>query len=210
MSVTLNIQGPPKVVLFTPLPDDDAVSDFREIFRKKINNGILVAEVESLSGPDLDNKLLNIPKCYEYNTILIVSHGAPDYKIAMQDTELTDAGRIKDWAYWYKSAFDDKLLLFAMCYSGDELNTDPLLHTGMALHVVAPNPANPRLKVTQGAEAMAYFLNVLERFGNIELTPDHLIQAETETNRIFPNVIKLWPYEAYTDFIEQITKGLII
>lgn len=208
MLITLNIQGPPKMVLFTPFPDDNAVSNFREIFRKQINDDILVAEIESRSGSELDKNLLDIPKIYKYNTILIVSHGTEDHKIAMQDSVLALSGRIKDWADWYKSAFDDKLLLFAACHSGDELNTDPLLHIGMALHVVAPNPANPRLKVSQGAAAFANFVNALKLFGNVELTPDHLTQAETETNNIFPNVIKLWPYKASPEFIEQITKDL--
>jgi hypothetical protein len=217
MLATLDVEGPPRVVLFTPFPDNQAIENFRKVFRKSLNDKILVAEIESRSWGELCEQLSHLSKRYDYNALLVLSLGTQNHRIAFQDPDFLLAERKSDvellgdlvrWSSFFRPAFEDRLLLFAASFSGDELNADPLLHTGMALHVVAPDPSNPKLKVVVGAQAMAQFLNTLSDMNKGALTPEDLSEAEIAVNAKFPKIIKLWSYKASPEFIEKVSKGL--
>jgi hypothetical protein len=217
MLVTLNVKGPPRVVLFTPFPDNQAIANFRKVFRESLNDKILVAEIESRSLKELCDQLLHLSERYDYTALLVLSHGTQNHRILFQDPNFPLPERINDVEFlgdyilrssYFRSAFDDKLLLLAACFSGDKLIADPLLHTGMALHVVTPDPSNPKLTVAIGAQAMAQFLNILSNMNKDTLTPEDLSKAEIAVNAEFQNIIKLWQYEASPEFIEEVLKGL--
>jgi len=221
MLVTLNIKGPPRVVLLTPYPDDPkgAVQLFRREFRAAIQDkSILMPEVETRSWHQLCDALAGLPSTHQgYNCLLILTHGTKNHRLAFQDPDfplpssldqVEFLGDLVKWSNFFRSAFDDKLLMFAACHSGDSMNTNPLLHTGMALHVVAPEPSNPSLKAATGAKAMALYLDLLAGKNKSELSPDDLEHVEAEVNIRHHNTLKLWPYEADPAFVEHMDREL--
>ena len=218
MLVTLDIKGPPRAVLLTPYPDNAAVRQFRDHFRHALSNKtILVSEIETRSWAELCTAFISLPKNYNYNCLLILSHGTQNHRIVLQDPDFPLPDRLQDieflgdlrgWSGMFRSAFDDKLLMFAACHSGHLLNVDPLLHTGMALHVIAPTPNNPELEVSSGAKAMARYLEILDQKNKDVMTPDDLAEAEGRVNADFPDTLKLWPYEADPSFVADLLKDL--
>jgi len=218
--VTLNIEGSPRVVLLNPFPDDPkhGVPAFVKAFKDALQDKrILVGIEETRSWGELCNTFKMIPEKYEYNCLLIVTHGTAGHRVTFQDPafpipedldKVEFLGNLVAWSSWFRNAFDDKMLMIAACHSGTELNSNPLLHSGMALHVLAPNPANPKLEVSKGAEAMALFLDLLAEKNITQLTPEHFSDSESQVNIKHPDTLKLWPYEADPEFVAHMSEEL--
>lgn len=218
--VSLNVHGRPRVVLFTPNPDDHngAVKGFKDIFLTNLNKDILVEYVEARSVDESFKELTRISSL-SYNHILILSHGTSNHKLVIQDDATPETDNLRDqfydmlgdihrWADWFRNTFDDKVVMLAACDSGTEMNTDPLLHLGLALHVIAPHPINPKIDSQDGAKAMSSFLNELDQMHLQSYEREHYESAERTIAQYYPNTIKLWPYEAKMDFVNEILKAL--
>jgi hypothetical protein len=50
---------------------------------------------------------------------------------------------------------------------------------------------------------MPHFLDTLNELQKPHLEPEDLQDAEIQTNRRFPNTLKLWPFEADANFIAE-------
>ena len=213
--VSFDVQGPINVAILELFPSDNVVQKFCSIFLLNLDEeNIVTSRYRVYSYPELCRSFEEIAKDDSLGCILIVTHGIPAHKATIEDPELRSNEDFKilgDFGVWskiFRKAFDQRIVVFAICHSSDKEQIDLIYHQAMAAHVITPHPDNPELHIQPGGEAVAKFINNIYHCNLTQIPPESVENAFDEMNNEFPKILKLWPYEVDPELMDHFTQDL--
>lgn len=218
IKVTLDVEPPHRVSILTPSPDDPEVKLFLAEFLERLADSSILAGVYEARGiPEIMAAVQDISGRTDQNMVLVVTHGSDDGTFYIHEPAWFDdypvdlsqlVGSYEFWASIFGGMFSDKLVFLAICHSGSNLRTYPLLHAAMAKHVVTPDPSKPILNAIFGAQAMAAVVNAIAEVGDRALDPNAVESIVEEVRGRHDNAIRLWRYRATPEFVDDMYQAL--
>lgn len=199
--ITQYIKGEIRLVVVAFYKADATINQFLQNFRSSlVSKKSIVLEKKFDMIRDSIAFFRELPKNHLYNCVMLITHGKKDGTPTFEETS-TDPGSldelVENWNFLslvLNDAATDRLVLLAVCYSGSKVISEDI--TGgesFALYVVTPAEGKP-MEVTEGAKAMALFIDTLVGMNKAEYGWEHLKQAKKVVDKRFKDVIELWDF----------------
>lgn len=203
--VTLSVAGPFSVVILTTMPNDFAVRNFVDLYEDALKDaGVIIEKIEMKNADEL---LAGFQRAGELScsAVLLVTHGDeagqpifedPAFEVLPPEVRASQKRGFFNWAtmtQWFRSTFDNRILMLAVCNAGAGNYTHALLHSGMALHVLTAIEGKT-IAPPDGPKAFVHFTRQLLKSGRKTITPGHVELAMNSVEMNFPKTLDLWPY----------------
>jgi len=203
--MTLNVPGPIKVVILTTMPDELAVDIFISQYKHQLGDPAII--LDTIEMKSTNEMLAGFQRAgeIECSAILFVTHGDemgqpgfvdPDFDALDLNLRRERKRMFLNWrnmSNWFRTAFDNRILMLAVCNAGVGNYAHALLHAGMALHVLTAYEGK-EINSVDGAKAFAHFTKQLHNSGRSRITPGHVELVMNSVETSYPGILDLWPY----------------
>ncbi len=193
-AINFRIPGPPRI-LIVDITNNSKDFEYRmssELFCKLKQGGIDLASDDVVRPTTDDDYAAAFDRAdLNFNTLLLVAHGAPDVSEAKASTVVIPGGR----SNWYEiasltSSLSDKLLCLAVCHGLCRDAIDAFVRGGQfALAVVAPTTT---LAASEVVAFFPPFLTNLRDSSPESIDPNDIRHFVAERNRLASNKMEMF------------------